>query len=330
MIILDGDKLRDFWDSVAQGFQKSPLEAVISIVIIALLIAVPVVLLLLRQRKQKKRRVRRAREVFELFAASHKLSERDREVLLEMCRHTAKGELELANLVTKPASFNAAVKRLMDAGFSGSIGIRDVDLAALRIKLGLVQSGSRGILHSTAELRPGMQVALESGRKQIAQVLEVKPEGFQLQTTEKLTPGSSVELRVRRASGLYSLKTSVIGKSGNGYMLRHTENIKRVQKRRYFRKVSRLPVLIATDDQSLGTFKTRLVDLSAGGARMRNPGVALGPGDAIHLSIIQEGAEPIKLNSRVTRVSPDRALLSVSFESLKDSTRDLLMRMVFS
>jgi hypothetical protein len=330
MIILDGDKLRSYWDSIARGFQKSPLEAAISIVIIALLIALPVVIFLNRQKKQKKRKALRAREVFDIFAARHSLTERDREVLIEMCRHTAKGELDLANLVTKPASFNAAAKRLSEAGFSQSAGIRDADIAGLRIKLGLVQSGSRGILHSTAELRPGMQVALESGRKQIAKVLEVKPEGFQLQTAEKLTPGSSVELRVRRSTGLYSLNTTVVGRSGNGYILRHTENIKRVQKRRYFRKVSRLPVLFTTDDPSLGSFKTRLVDLSAGGARMRNPGVALKAGDAVHLSIIHGGAEPIKLNSRVTRLSPDRALMSVAFESLKDSTRDLLMRMVFS
>ena len=149
---------------------------------------------------------------------------------------------------------------------------------------------------------------------------------------------------MRRPTGLYSLTTYVIGKRGNGYQLQHSERVERVQKRRFFRKVLRLPVLLAINDSagttndsagatnvsSIGVFKTRLIDLSAGGAKIRNPGVGTSAGDVIHLKIFPGKAEPIKLKSRVTRVSPDGASLSVAFDLLKDSTRDQIMKLVFS
>ncbi len=351
MIILDGDKLRGFWDNIAQGFQKSPLEAAISILIIALLIAVPVVLFLHKQKKDRNRKTDRARAVFGAYAAKKSLSEGDRDLLHKMCRHVSKGELELLDLATKPASFNAAAKRLMGAGDSGRVN--DAMIARLRIKLGLVHSGSRGILHSTAEFYQGMplQLAVESGRKMVGKVQEVQPDGFMLQVPERLAKGALVELRVRRPTGLYSLTTYVIGKRGNGYQLQHSERVERVQKRRFFRKVLRLPVLFAinvssgatndasgatndasgaTSVSSIGVFKTRLIDLSAGGAKIRNPGVGTSAGDVIHLKIFPGKAEPIKLKSRVTRVSPDGASLSVAFDLLKDSTRDQIMKLVFS
>ena len=358
MIILDGDKLRGFWDNIAQGFQKSPLEAAISILIIALLIAVPVVLFLHKQKKDRNRKTDRARAVFDAYAAKKNLSEGDRDLLRKMCRHVSKGELELLDLATKPASFNAAAKRLMGAGDSGRVN--DAMIARLRIKLGLVHSGSQGILHSTAEFYQGMplQLAVESGRKMVGKVQEVQPDGFMLQVPERLAKGARVELRVRRPTGLYSLTTYVIGKRGNGYQLQHSERVERVQKRRFFRKVLRLPVLLAINDSSgatndssgaindsagaindssgatnvssIGVFKTRLIDLSAGGAKIRNPGVGTSAGDVIHLKIFPGKAEPIKLKSRVTRVSPDGASLSVAFDLLKDSTRDQIMKLVFS
>lgn len=342
MIILDGDKLRGFWDNIAQGFQKSPLEAAISIFIIALLIAVPVVLFLHKQKKDRIRKTDRATDVFEAYAARKNLSEGDCDLLREMCRHVSKGELELLDLVSKPASFNAAAKRLLEAGDSGT----DAMIARLRIKLGLVPSGSRGILHSTAEFYQGMplQVAVESGRRLIGKVQEVQPDGFMLEVPVQLAKGELVELRVRRPTGLYSLTTYVMGKRGNSYQLRHTERVKRVQKRRFFRKVLRLPVLLATNESfgaandssgatnnsSIGLFKTRLIDLSAGGAKIRNPGVGTSAGDVIHLKIFPVQAEPIQLASRVTRISADGAFLSVAFGLLKDSTRDQLMKLVFS
>ena len=351
MIILDGDKLRGFWDNIAQGFQKSPLEAAISILIIALLIVVPVVLFLHKQKKDRNRKTDRARAVFDAYAAKKNLSEGDRDLLRKMCRHVSKGELELLNLATKPASFNAAAKRLMGGDDSGRVN--DAMIARLRIKLGLVHSGSRGILHSTAEFYQGMplQLAVESGRKMVGKVQEVQPDGFMLQVPERLAKGARVELRVRRPTGLYSLTTYVIGKRGNGYQLQHSERVERVQKRRFFRKVLRLPVLLAINDasgatndasgatndsagatnvSSIGVFKTRLIDLSAGGAKIRNPGVGTSAGDVIHLKIFPGKAEPIKLKSRVTRVSPDGASLSVAFDLLKDSTRDQIMKLVFS
>jgi hypothetical protein len=332
MIILDGDKLRDFWDGIALGFQKSPLEAVISVVIIAVLLAAPIALFLVRQRKARVRRVRRTREVFESLLARKNLSARDREVLQLMSRHTPRGELDLPQLITKSASFSVAAKRVVEAGIPGSTGISQADIAALRIKLGLVQDGSRGILHSTAELRPGtpLQLSMPLGRKLVGKVIEVQPEALHVQISEAVKSGSEVELRVRRPTGLYSLKTVVTASRGNRLELRHSENIERVQKRRYFRKVLRLPVHLTTEDPSLGVFRTRLIDLSAGGARMRNPGIIVKRGDAVNLRIIRDDSEPVSLKSRVTRVSPDKSLLSVSFESLKGSTRDQLMKLVFS
>jgi hypothetical protein len=327
MIVLDGDKLRDFWDNIARGFEKSPLEALISIVVIILLVAVPVALFLMKQRKEREKKRDRAREVFEAYTLKRKLSEADRDLLLEMCRQLPKGEIELPNLVTKPATFNTGVKRLIESGQAS-----DARIARLRLKLGLVQPIARGILHSTAEFYQGMpvQITLNNDRKVYGRVIEVEPDGFSLEVPQQLARGSLVELRIRRPTGLYSLTTTVTGQKGSIYRLQHSERIRRVQKRLFFRRALRLPVIIATDDPSRGIFKTRLLDLSAGGAKIRNPGMQVKVGESIHLKIFPTGGEPIRLSSHITRIASGPATLSVAFDSLKDSIRDQIMKLVFS
>jgi hypothetical protein len=328
MTILDGEKLREYWDGIARGFQKSPLEAAISVVVIVLLIVVPVALFLLKQKKDKAKRMGRARQVFETFASKKGLSEGERALLQEMAGVLPKGELDLLKLVSKPATFNIGARRLLEKRSSSG-----KEIAGLRLKLGLVSPGSRRVFHSTAELHRGMEVQLISAdnRRVLGRVQAVELDSFKVLLNSEVPLRSNVlEVRISRSTGLYSLRTRVLGYSNRLLSLEHSEEIKRVQKRRFFRKVTRLPVMLTSGDESKESVRARLVDLSAGGAKLRNPGLKVRRGQELFLTIFTSDKDRVKVKSRVNRTSADEAFLVVTFDALPERTREKIMKLIFN
>ena len=327
MIILDEQKLKDFWDGIAAGFQKSPLEVVLSLVALALIVTVPIVLFVIGQRRQKRRRAARAEEAFSRYVAKLDIGEGERDLLREMSRYTAGGKADLARLATNPTVFHAAARRMIEDGAA-----KDSDMAALRIKLHLVTPDAKGILRSTAELAPGLPIQLITSEDRIlyGRIHAVGPRGFTVLSSETQPRGAALRVRLGRPTGLYLFRSAVLAARGKQMLLSHSERIKRAQKRRFFRKVTDIPVTVASRNGSGLQERTRLIDLSAGGARIRTEGVRFLVGDTVELVLHPEGGRPITVEGRVTRVSDDGSTMSMAFETITERARERIIRTVFS
>jgi hypothetical protein len=250
--------------------------------------------------------------------------------------------------------------------------ISDKRTAALRLRLGLASSEKRGRLRSTAELAEGLSVGIESeavtGR--IGVIEEVTPDFIAVRTSADLPKGCNVVLKVIRPSGLYAVKSVVADAKGDLVFLDHSEEVKRIQKRRFFRRKMRGAVILSTlvrkeadeaasaaagsrqPNRSAGqpsgppaarsdtekeaqyvperNWKTRLLDLSAGGARIHNPGVDLEPGQLVMLTMQDAGKKLIRVKARVVRISAEDSSISVQFAALRDATRDKIAHIVLS
>ena len=353
MIILSQEKLRDYWDGIAEGFQKSPLEIVLSLIILILLVVVPLVLFLLWRRKDRRNKTVAARVLFRTLSAKKKLSTADIELFETMSSYAPRGARDLPYLLTNPRVFSLSARRMREDG-----RVSDKRIAALRLVLGLTPPGKRGVLRSTAELTEGLSVTVGPGGTtgDIGVVESVTPDSVAVRTSADLVKGRSVELTVSKDSGLYAIRNVVIGVEAGLLFLEHSEKIKRVQKRRFFRRKMQGTVILTTlvpkkedeaDTQSEGAsieddaaaresalhvpgknVKTRLLDLSAGGARVHNPGLDLVAGQAVLLTMRDADKKVIRARATVVRNSQGDSSVSVRFEGLKGAVRDTIARLV--
>ena len=146
MWILDGEKLRAYWDEIAIGFQKTPLELTIHLVLIALIIIVPIVIYIVASRRGRARRRDEAADRFHSALAAKNLGVRESEALAGLASALSDDPARWIGVLTRAASFNAAVARTGDQ-------YDDAILGRLRFLLGYRTTGAN--LHSTVELENG-------------------------------------------------------------------------------------------------------------------------------------------------------------------------------
>jgi c-di-GMP-binding flagellar brake protein YcgR len=113
-------------------------------------------------------------------------------------------------------------------------------------------------------------------------------------------------------------------------LLSHSERIRRIQKRRFFRKMTHLPAVLESRNGSGRRVQTRLVDLSAGGAKVQAAGQVFTVGQAVGLTLYPESGQPISVEGKITRVANDSSSLSIAFDSISERVRERIVRMVFS
>ena len=136
MIILSQERLRDYWDNIARGFEKSPLEIVASIVFLVVLIVVPLVLFVLWQKREKRKKIGIARDLFESLSEKKGISTADIGLFEQLSAYAPKGERDLPALLTNAQTFNLSIKKM-----GRDTRISDSRVAALRVKLGFTQPG---------------------------------------------------------------------------------------------------------------------------------------------------------------------------------------------
>jgi hypothetical protein len=335
MIILDPIKLREYWDGIAQDFHKSPLELIINAVLIFALFAVVITLLILFMRKEKRKRTERARKTFEKGLTKRSLAAADQEDLRELVRFLPGGkESDMPALLNNPSTFNAAAHRMIEKG-----RISESRAAQLRVKLGLIRNGFSGTLRHTEELEEGTPVTLSarvpSSEKFVSfhgVVKSAETEALVVTIDVPFKKGQNAELQIARSTGLYSVDTRILKASDGEVYLEHSLRIKRIQKRRYFRKMTRLPAYVKpldTEEPEASYVKIRLLDLGGGGARFQNhPNLHLDVGRSILLVLYTDKSSRITIKAQVIRISKDGSSVSITFDPLKDAARDRIMRLV--
>jgi c-di-GMP-binding flagellar brake protein YcgR len=209
--------------------------------------------------------------------------------------------------------------------------VGESDLLSLARKAGFQIDRIGSDAMSTLKLPSGVEVSIAdlamqaSGTGMIVQVhadsLRVKMKSG----TTSFSPGSRVDVVCNSSRGLFRFESTVKVGSGRTLNLEHTDRIKHVQRRDHRRHDVQMPALLLASDGS--AFATKTVDLSIGGAQVRNPKRAFAA-DASTTMAIEYNGSRLKLPGRVVRTSRGGRLLHLKFDDLSENTRAKLFRAI--
>jgi hypothetical protein len=338
MIVFDQEKLSAFFDTVSRGFERSPLEIVL--VILSFLVFVTLLIIIYRLQRLKVRRQQSsiARRRYRQIVEKRSLAPSEEDLVQRMARYLKEPEKKYLILINQPTfNFCAAKLKAKDGSAAASI-------AELRSRLGFRLQGPEQIPASSAELPEGqglLMVAVDpkvpasrherDGRKAQGRVYKQEPNSLVVELIEPGTsfhPGETVRIYFQNRAGLFSFLSSVQSVENLRIRLRHGEDIRRLQRRKYYRKRVSQPVGIrypGTEDKP--TLST-LYDLGGNGASLKNPGRRYSPGDAVELTFLAAG-ERFTLVAEVLRTSKNRDVLHVRFAPMRETTRDRIIGSLF-
>ena len=331
MFIFDPEKVSEFLDRIARGFQHRPFEIILFFVLIILFLAFLLTISLLQRRKARQQRLRQAQERYDRIAAKLGLSLEER-ALVERLAAVLRSPERLTQVLESSAAFNHAAERMGN-------GAEPAVLAELRLKLGFRAQNPESIPAASSELPEGLPVLVvcqrpEGARRYGAVVHAQQPEALVLELAgppPSLTRGQSVTIILQNRSGLFSFTTAVRSLHGSLLYLDHSEHLRRTQRRRYYRRRISLPVevrQVVPGSAAQPVQASQLLDLGGQGASLRNPGGAFAPGEELELRF-RLGGEPFELEVEVLRLSKGGQVLHVRFLALREAAQDRILHALF-
>jgi hypothetical protein len=314
---------QQFLDGIRSGLEHSPQQVQTWLIVVGIVILVPLVISLVFIVRARRRRVRAARRRFHEILMQRGLSEAEQALMARLERYFEHDKSRLAELAHDPALFNAAARRMREAEPES-----EEALARLRYKLKLIFKNAFQAPHSTTELTPGMAVYLTiNGRTEYdAMISDVQDRGFFIKSNLPAHPGDVAAMELHSHAGIFRF-TARLREIENGYFLfAHSEDIEQIQKRRYYRKQLHLPVTVERP-AAHESANTNVLDLSGGGAKLYNPGLAFREGETVTLIVYLGRVERAALQARVLRLDRRPSTVSVAFENVSDIMRDKLVKL---
>lgn len=247
------------------------------------------------------------------------------DLLGALVRHRGKGQ-KLFAVFGSAHVFNSCIRRLRESG-----PVPSSVLSSLRMKLGFKADGPERIPHSTAELPPGTGlVIIEGKRKFYGRIVRLEGHSFLvsfMERTYKPASGSKLNVILQKESGLYGFKTVAGCNEGGMIRLKHAEDIKRVQRRKFYRRRTALPVLVRKSGGGWDWVRATLKDLGGGGASLKTPPGAIDAGEEVEVSFPLKTGPPIQVQGVVVRLSGN--VLHVQFSPMSEALRDRIMAHLF-
>jgi c-di-GMP-binding flagellar brake protein YcgR len=338
MIVFDQEKLSAFFETVSRGFERSPLEIVL--VILSFLAFIAVLILIYRLQRRKVRRQQRslAQRRYRQIVEKHSLTPAEEDLVRRMARFLKEPEKKYLILINQPTfNYCAAKLRAKDPARTGS-------LAELRSRLGFRLQGPEQIPASSVELREGQGLLIVAAdpkvpeirqerdrRKAQGRVQEQEPDSLAVQLIETGTSfhrGETVRVYFQNRAGLFSFDSTILSVQKQTIRLRHGEDIKRFQRRKYYRRRVSQPVGVRYPGSEEQPTLSAFYDLGGNGASLKNPGRRYSSGDAVELTFLAAG-ERFTLVAEVLRTSKHGDVLHVRFAPMRETTRDRIIGSLF-
>jgi hypothetical protein len=331
MIIFDQEKLSAFFDKVSRGFEHSPLEMVLVIVSFLAFVALLIVIYRLQRRTVRRKQRRLAEGRYRQIAGKQGLTPSEEDLVGRMARYLKEPEKKYLILINQH-TFNYCASRLRQRE-----PVRAGAVAQLRNRLGFRLQGSEQIATSSAELPQGQGLLLVglrqgNGPKAQGRVQEQAPSSLVVQLIEPSAPfraGEPLRVYFQNRAGLFSFESRILAIHRGGLELEHGEGIKRIQRRKYYRRRIFQPVKVRPAGTEEQAELSNFYDLGGNGASLKNPGKRYKSGDALELSFMAAG-ERFSLVAEVLRSSKNGEVLHVRFAPMRESTRDRIIGALFS
>ncbi|MFW6215463.1 MAG: PilZ domain-containing protein [Alkalispirochaetaceae bacterium] len=212
----------------------------------------------------------------------------------------------------------------------GLVGINELKALARKLGYDPEKVGLGGL--STLKLGQGIEVSIADGAMQsgAGEIYLNHPSHLKVRLRSSGTlfqPGKRVDVICKGRDGLYRFETTVQAQEGRKLLLDHTSQLERVQRRTHRRRALRMPVEIKVGSMSA---PTRTVDISIGGAAIRNPKKQFRPGQALRCVFDTGGGGPIVIPATIVRTSRSNSIAHIRFNQVEDATTHRLFRSIMS
>jgi hypothetical protein len=328
MFVLSEQKLNLLFEEISSGFQQSPLEIAIFSVLVIGFFCLFVFGYRHQTKKSKIEQSKRARELFDHIIDEKGLGLEERH-LLDLLAGFLDPSREKNMLLESRALFNTCVKKLRQTQ-----SVSPKLLSSIREKLGFQTDMMEQTLHSNAEIPDNLPVLVViKGKPHCPGVLrKTSAQRLRIELKEECTPpvaGTPVVIYFQRPSGVFTFVSQVTGTNERIIEITHTRSIKRLQRRHFYRKKTRVPAFVKLSGSPEHPIRSTLTDLGGGGATIVNPGKTFHEKDELALSLHMMKKESIQIYAKVLRISGEGKLLHVAFHHISEASRDRIYRYLF-
>lgn len=310
--------------------QERAFEVIDFVVIVTLLLSVSMLVLfllfLIRCRKLSRELRVSSAEIYYFLLPTLALDGNDHQLIKRMAAFLPFPK-QKHRIMVNTQIFDSCARRL-----ASKKQVDDSDLSNLRKKLGFLTS-SEGILPaSSLDLPVDLPVLLvQKGKPSLhGSVVSNTKTSLGIMVDDDATSPlieAPINVYFQNRAGFFTFATQVSGRDDLVIHLNHSERIKRYQRRRYSRKRVQLPVFVRPCHSGSRALKSNFVDLSGGGASLRNPGQRFHVEQQIELSFSPRG-ERFQVSAQVVWISKGGDLMHVEFHALTGPERDRIVRSI--
>ncbi len=337
MVVLNEEKLSLLFSEISQGFVKTPAEIALFIVLVIGIIAF---FILVSRHQAKKRAIAtmlQAQELFSRLSKKKALNRLETELLEKMAKYIESPERKHL-LFDSQAVFNSCAEKLRkEKSVSSSL------IAGLRLKLGFEAGNPERPVHSSTELavdRPVLVFDKKSRRRVPGIVLNSDTRALYIAVENQgLSTGKTVQVYFQNQTGLFTFVSRIIKIERGALLIAHSENIRRIQRRKFYRRKISLPVYVRREGESTNPVRTMCTDLGGGGASLINTDGRFKTGDRLELYFLiqaqrgppgQRSQPRIHVPGEVIRLSGGEQRAHIVFDPLPEAVRDRIIKYLFT
>jgi hypothetical protein len=140
--------------------------------------------------------------------------------------------------------------------------------------------------------------------------------------------GERITAYFRRNNDTFYFKAEVLESTPGKLKLSHPEKIKKVQRRRYYRKECKKTAIISSLSGK-NRVPTTITDLGGGGATAKNRDGRFSAGEGVFLSFKLPPHDELRLQGRIVRTTEGKEKLHIRFEKVTEQDRDKIISYLF-
>lgn len=312
-------------------FNIDTFEIILFVAILCVLLVFLIAGSVMQTKAIRKRLIKRSEDIVKSVSLRLGLSERERDMLRRLESEIRGGKYKKYLLVTDPVFFNTAVHNYLQKDKS-----HEALIAALRIRLGFTVFSDESTVHSTADLITELPVYIVHGKNHSfhGRITGQEVTGVRIRVEkiqgDILVSGEPLRVFFAKKNGIFYFNSSILSVHGDTILIRHTEDVMKLQRRKYYRKRMKERVKIKHGGEMKSPLSTLLIDLGGDGATLWNPHKRYGENDNVVLFLTLKKMDRLALNATVVRVSHDRKYLHVKFHHIPDADRDRIFNYLFT
>lgn len=332
MLVLDEERLQFIFDELSRGFTHSPLEIALFFVSVVAIVAG---FLFISKRYAKLRLEKLEKEAQNKYEnILKKLSLTPVQLTaLEMLLKYLPEKKPINLLVENRHIFNVCANLL-----KSETNRYDHEISSLRFKLGFRVSGSTRVPISSVDIPEGARliIIIENKIQKNGILVNVAENYLEIELTRDrvfgIYRGRPVRIYFKNQNGIFYFYSRIISQIQGLLRIAHSERIKKIQRRQYYRKRVKLLSMVRKIGLETGFRKVILRDLSGGGASFQfiDPAPELKAGDRIELFTQPIKRTPVKVLAKIVRITEREKLYHIEFESISDNLREEIISYLFS